>query len=371
MTRATTPDRPASGAARTDAEGELYAVPRWLSFAWAGMFVLIVLEAVEENVGILGPSAVYELWLRDVVLGASALLVLGRAFYEAKGRAAWVAFGVAMAVWTAGTIAWDVAYGGQANPPFPTFADPLWLAWYPCMAVGIFFLIRVRIPQFELHRWMDGIAAMLVVLVAGFALVVQPEVDHTHHRLLVTVVDFAYPVLDVLLIGCILGVYGLLGWRPDRMWVLIGLGTLLSAIADAAFAVQEEQGVASDTRYSFVWTLSALVLAYAAWAPVSGPAAQGRAAQVTGLRAVALPLVAQALAGGIQLYALFEPLGPSERIITLAVVVVTMVQIVLTRPRRTAAEERSAAPPPVPALRPLDAGGTGSPMGRLEVAEED
>ena len=63
------------------------------------------------------------------------------------------------------------------------------------MALGIFYLIRVRVPQFELHRWMDGIAVTLLVLAAGFALVIQPAADHKTVGNLATFVVFLYPVL--------------------------------------------------------------------------------------------------------------------------------------------------------------------------------
>jgi hypothetical protein len=48
---------------------------------------------------------------------------------------------------------------------------------------------------------------------------------------------------------------------------------------------------------------------------------------------VILLLVAQAIAAGIQIYALFGELARSERVVTLAVLVVTSVQIFLNRPR--------------------------------------
>ena len=146
-----------------------------------------------------------------------------------------------MAVWCAGTISWSVVYGGQAHPPYPTFADVLWLLWYPFMAAGMVFLIQVRFRRFELHRWMDGIAVMLIVLVAGFGLVVQPLADEAADSTIATVVNWGYPVLDVLLIGALLGVYGLLGWRPDAMWIFIGVGIAACTCADAAFAVQESR----------------------------------------------------------------------------------------------------------------------------------
>ena len=97
------------------------------------------------------------------------------------------------------------------------------------MALGIYYLIRVRVPQFELHRWMDGIAVTLVVLAAGFAPGDPAGGRHKTVGDLATFVAFLYPVLDVLLIGAVLGVYGLLGWRPDTMWILIGLAVVSSA----------------------------------------------------------------------------------------------------------------------------------------------
>ena len=52
------------------------------------------------------------------------------------------------------------------------------------------------------------------------------------------------------------------------------------------------------------------------------------------MRAMALALFAQALAIGIQIYAIFREIGKSERIVTIVVLVVASVQIILTRPRR-------------------------------------
>jgi hypothetical protein len=316
---------------RADEEGELYASPSWLSLVWLVLVVLTCLEALNEIFGIGGPSSLYETWFHDAVLAAASALILARAAYEPKARRAWLAFGLAMTSWCVGSIAWSIVYGSQASPPYPTFADILWLLWYPLMFVGIANLIQIRVRNFELHRWMDGIAVVLVVLVAGFAFIVQPVAEQSHQGALATVVDFSYPVLDVVLIGTILGVYGLVGWRPDRMWLLIGLGTLMTTIADAAFAVQEARGVADDNHYAFVWTLGALFLAYAAWVRV--PANRRQVERVTGLRAVALPLLAQALAAGVTISAFFRPENESQEAVTLLVLLVASVQIFLTRPR--------------------------------------
>jgi hypothetical protein len=336
---------------RVDAEGELYHSPTWLIYVWPVLIILTVIEAANEIFGIGGPAVLYEVWLHDVILGSATLLVLARAFYEPSTRRAWLAFGAAMLLWTIGTVAWSIVYGNGPNAPYPTFADVLWLLWYPFMALGILYLIRFRVRQFELHRWMDGIAVTLLVLVAGFALVVQPAAEHTSQGRLATIVDFTYPVLDVILVGAVLGVYGLLAWRPEGMWILIGAGVVTMAVADAVFAVQEARGVADDGHLDFVWTVGALLIALAAW--IGKPDAAEDAGPVTGMRAIALALVAQALAIGIQIYALFEEVGKSERVVTIVVLVVASAQIILTRPRPETAD---APAPSAPSLSPAQAG---------------
>jgi hypothetical protein len=318
---------------RIDEEGELLAVPVPLSFVWLVLAVLIILEAVNDVFGVDGPLWLYDNWVHNAILAVCALLVLSRAAYEPIARRAWLAFGAALMLWFVGSAGWSVVYGGQPKAPYPTFSDILWLLWYPLVAVGMFFLIRVRVPRFELHRWMDGIAVTLVALAAGFALVVQPVSEHKTVGILAALVAFSYPVLDVLLIGAVLGVYGLLGWRPDTMWILVGLAVVSTSIADAVFAVQEAQtrAVVSGNRYDFVWTLGAFLIALAAW--TRSPDAQTKREDVTGMRAVALALFAQALAIGIQIYAVFREVGKSERIVTIVVLVVASVQIILTRPQ--------------------------------------
>jgi hypothetical protein len=327
------------GTRRVDAEGQLLSVPLPLSYLWLVLGVLTILEALNDLFGFAGPGWLYDNWIHNAILGVCAVLVLARAAYEPIARPAWLAFGVALLLWFIGSVGWDLAYSGQSHVPYPSFADIFWLAWYPLLGLGIYYLIRIRVPQFELHRWMDGIAVTLLVLAAGFALVIQPATEHKTVGQLAAIVVFAYPVLDVLLIGAVLGVYGLLGWKPDTMWLLIGLAIVSTSVADAVFAVQQAdaRAVVSANSYNFIWTAGALLIALAAWA--GSPEAEADPQMVTGMRAVALALFAQALAIGIQLYAVFREVGRSERIVTIVVLVVASVQIILTRPHRRDADE--------------------------------
>jgi len=309
-----------------------------MNYIWAALILLLVVEAVAEISGIGGPRSVYAGWIQNGLFAASAAVILARALYVPTDRAAWLAIGLATVSWLIGSVGWSLAYGGRANPPFPTFADIFWLLWYPLMAFGLFRLIQSRLQKFSWHRWMDGVAVMLVVLTAGVALIIEPAADAGVQGPMASIIDFSYPVLDVIMIGAIIGVYGLLGWRPDRMWILLGSGIVLMAIADSVYAVQEVGGVAGDTRYSFLWTTGAVLIAYAAWVRV--PGVRNAPVEITGLRAVALPLIAQALAVAIQLYAFFGEVARGERLVTVAVLVVSSIQIILTRPRPHSTDSR-------------------------------
>lgn len=324
-----TEDRPLLAPAPSDAASPTHPRPgpRWLPAAWAVLLLLTGVEGLHELTGFAGPGLV-DNGIHNAVMIAATALCVGRAWYEPHCRPAWLAFAAGLAAWTLGDLTWSILYGSEADPPYPTISDVFWLAWYPLMAVGVALLIRGDVSRFELHRWMDGIAVVLIVLIPGFAWVVRPVGDATHDSTLATIVDFSYPILDIVLVGALLGVYGLLAWRPGRVWLALGFGCALIAISDAGYAVQQARQD-FDGDWGFTLTVGAIAIAYAAW--ISAAEAEHREAY--GWRAIALAVAAQVLAAAIQVYGLFHELGSSERIVTLAILAIATTQIIITRPR--------------------------------------
>ncbi|MCW3008382.1 MAG: putative signaling protein [Solirubrobacterales bacterium] len=305
-------------------------LPRALPYAWTILALLAAAEGLNEIFDLPGRNALYEGWVHDVVIVCAAVLCLLRARHEPLGRSAWLAFGLGLSCWALGDVLWSILYEGQANPPYPTVCDLFWLAWYPFTAVGMALLVRLRVVGFELHRWMDGLAVMLIVLIPGFALLLQPVAEHTDDTTLATIVDFSYPILDVVLLGAMLGIYGLLDWRPTKMWLALGAGCTLIVISDAWFAVDQARDDTTQGEFGVTLTIGALIIAFAAWRSSPHPHLHRES---HGWRAIALPLAAQLLAGAIQVYGLFEELGVTERIVTLLVLFIVSVQIIVTRPR--------------------------------------
>lgn len=313
-------------------------LPRALPYLWVGLAILAALEGLNGLVDLPGADALYEGWIHGAVLVSAAVLCLIRAHREPLGRGAWLAFGLGLACWAVGDVVWSILWENNADPPYPTVADLLWLAWYPFTVVGLWQLIRLRVVDFELHRWMDGLAVMLTVLIPAFTLILQPVAEETSDTTLAAIVDFSYPILDILLVGAILGIYGLLDWRPTRMWLALGFGIALIAVSDVWSAVDQARDDQSQGDFGVTFILGALIIAFCAWHASPHPHAHRES---HGWRAIALPLAAQAVAAAIQVYGLFAELGIIERFATLGVLAIVSLQIIATRPRSDAeGEER-------------------------------
>jgi hypothetical protein len=301
-----------------------------LGAAWVVVAVLAALEALHDIGVIGGRSSLFDDWAHGIVLVTATVLCFACASTTGFHRQAALAFGAGLACWAAGDTWWTLFYEHEANPPFPSVADALWLSWYPLTALGIALLIRHHVATFHLHRWMDGLAVMLIVLTPCAALFLAPAAEASGRDALSTIVVLSYPILDALLIGAVLGVYGLLDWHITKAWLCLGLGCVLMAAGDGLFAVQEERSGAVGANYDFTWPIGALLIALSVRLAIDVPAARPES---VGWRAIVLPLAAQTLAAAIQIYGLFHEMGNTERLVTLFVLIVSMVQIIVARPR--------------------------------------
>lgn len=236
---------------------------------------------------------------------------------------------IALASWATGDTIWSVRYAGVAQAPLTSISDVFWLAWYPLIVAALALLVRDRVPTFELHRWIDGLVVMLIVITPWLAIFLQPIAEHSGASTLADVVDFTYPLADAIVVGAALGVYALTAWRPSRMWLALGLGLTVMGVADAIYSAQALAQSYRGGIYDAAWVAGAVLVAYAAWQPHPG---RLEPRKVTGWPAIALPLTAQALAVIIQLYGIFVNIPTIERVLTIVVLIIAMVQIVVTRP---------------------------------------
>jgi hypothetical protein len=322
----------------------------WLAFA-----VLIAAYAAHQALGVggSGTDELFGLWLNDALLWAAAGACLAGALQSTRSRAAWVLVSLALASWATGDTVWSIRFGGATHPPLTSVSDVFWLAWYPLIVAALALLVRDRVPGFELHRWIDGVVVMLIVVTPWFAFLLQPVADHSSASALADAVDFAYPLLDAIVVGATLGVFALMAWRPGRMWLALGLGLAAMGVADAVYSVQVLDQSYRGGLYDAAWVGGAVLVAYAAWQPHPQQLASK---EVVGWAAIALPLAAQAFAAGIQFYGIFGEIPTIERALTVVVLLIAMVQIVITRPRLRAAPAVATRPRGPTTRRPPTSG---------------
>ena len=301
---------------------------------WGLLLFLFAAEALHELIGFGGSGLdrFFNWGVFNFLILTSAGICLLRAVTVERLRRAWVLMGLSLVSFGIGSVIWSVHYAELHPEPFPTATDAFWLAYYVFAIGGLVLLARDRIVGFDLQRWIDGVAVALIAATPLVAVVLQPAVEEgTQGTTLARIVEFAYPIADILLLGAVLGVFALAGWRPGRTWLVLGAGLVLFGIADSISAVQLVDGTFEFGEYNYLWTSGALLIAYAAWLPDPLPT---RTVPLVGWKAIALPVTCQLIAGGIQIYVLFAgELANSERVIALLILALVLVQLVVSRPR--------------------------------------
>jgi two-component system, cell cycle response regulator len=202
-----------------------------------------------------------------LVIAAGAACVM-RAVVVAEERAAWLVMGLGLLAWAAGEIAWMELYRGNPEAASPSVADVLYLSFYPASYASLLLLARSRTDSFRSSLWLDGAIAALTVAALVATLVFQPIIDATHGTTAEVAVHLAYPAGDLILLALVVVVFGLNGWRPDPVWLLLGGGLALTALADGLYLFQSatDQYV-QGTLLDIAWPASALLVAVAAWQP--------------------------------------------------------------------------------------------------------
>ena len=269
--------------------------------ALSGLFALYLVLRLADA----GDQSTPVRWLYNLLLVGSAFVCLKAPMRAGGERAAWRCLGATLLLWAAGDLYYTLFLVGGAVSP-PTVTDWFWLVSYPVLYVSIGLLVRARTVQFERSLFLDAALAALAVAAFGGAVLFGPVVDSTGGSPLTAAMNLAYPLADALLLGLVVAVLALSGWRLDRTWACILGGTAVLALADAASLYQS--AIASSTATTILdagWPLAMVLLAAAAWQPPS----QLGAVRAEGGRLLVLPAVFGAISLSILVYGQFERLN--------------------------------------------------------------
>jgi diguanylate cyclase (GGDEF)-like protein len=201
------------------------------------------------------------------LLVAGALLCLLRATWIPNERAAWLTLGTGLAAWAVGTIVFSAAPQILTDHGFPSVPDVLWIAFYPTAFLALGLLVKARTRLFYPSLWLDGLVGALAISALAAQFVLPPIVDGTGGNATTVVADLVYPLGDLLLAAFVVGVFGVVSWRPGPVLGTVGLGLLLATVADGASLYSSATGAAGSTVFDLLWPASAVALGWAAWQP--------------------------------------------------------------------------------------------------------
>src|SRR2546421_11071709 len=106
-------------------------------------------------------------WVYNALIGVSAAGCLARAVLVRQERGAWLALALGLVAWSAAEILSTVWINKLSDPPYPSIADALYLAFYPAVYFALVMLFRGRMHNARGGMWLDGVIAALAVAVAG------------------------------------------------------------------------------------------------------------------------------------------------------------------------------------------------------------
>jgi two-component system, cell cycle response regulator len=262
-------------------------------------------------------------WVYNGLIVSAGASCLVRAVVSPIDRLAWGLLAGAVGLWASAEITSTVYLAHLETPPYPSIADAMWLAFYPASYAALVLLVRGRIRgQRRSALWLDGIVAALTVAALVEVAVFRPVLEKTGGTSLETATDLAYPVGDILLLSLVIGVFAMTGWRPGRVWALIGAGLAAAVIADCIYVYKVAEGsYVEGTVLDALWPAALLLVGYAAWEPV------GRAIEPKppGLRLLVLPVLLAGCALGLLVYDHFRQIDH----VALALVTLTMLAVLL------------------------------------------
>jgi diguanylate cyclase (GGDEF)-like protein len=207
----------------------------------------------------------FEDWVFNGLLVASATLCLLRAWWSNVERAAWMSLGIGLACWAAGELLFTIDPGQVTEGSFPAPSDFLWLVFYPASFITLGLLVRARVRVFYPSLWLDGIVGALAIAALASQFVLPPIVAGTEGSLTNVIGDLIYPLGDLLLLAFVVSVLAMTGWRPGRVLGTVAVGLALSALADWISLYWSATGHSESGFFDSLWPASAVVLGWAAW----------------------------------------------------------------------------------------------------------
>jgi diguanylate cyclase len=240
---------------------------RWpVRLLWAALGVALLVQLVHyqfhpwpELDGLLGG------WLTtgfEAVAGVSCLLRASRVREE---RRVWSLIGIAMLMWASADLVYTFVYADMEVLPVPTVSDIIFLGAYPLIGLAIVLLTRERVQAPRGGLLVDGLLAALALATVSAAFLINPMIDAGGGDTAAVAVTASYQGLDVVLLGMVVAVCALTGWRPGRAWLVLGAAILAITVGDSMYTLSLAASGYQGNVVDWLYSLGAVLFGVAPW----------------------------------------------------------------------------------------------------------
>lgn len=264
----------------------------WLAYLAAGIVVVAAYYVAVH----LRAQPVVRVTLYCSVSASAAVAVLVGCVYNLKAgrsRLPWLFLGFSQVVYAAADICFYVSHNILDDQDFPAPADPLYLAHYPLVVVGLLLLIRRRTPGHDRAGLLDAATVAVAATMLSWLYLIGPQA-RVASSLLVKVVSGLYPVMDLLMFAVALRLLLGPGRRPAA-FLLLSVNLLAILTADTIYVIQQLNGTyQTGNVLDAIWLGGNLALGAAALHPTAGRVAERASADDAKLTPLRLVLLAGA-----------------------------------------------------------------------------
>ncbi|MFF7789010.1 EAL domain-containing protein [Streptomyces sp. NPDC007991] len=238
----------------------------WWWFLAVGLAVIILYLVVT--------APVRHLFSSMLAAGATVAILVGVRWHRPRPSRSWYLFAAGMGLYTVADAIFGAFQVAGTPVPFPSPADVLYLAAYPCFAAGLISLIATRRSGGRWGAVLDAGIITLGMSTLAWAFVVMPYL-RGHLSALALTVSLAYPLADLLLLGMAAELVLVAGVRLPAL-ALFTVWVAATLVADALYystLAVTGAPIAADVSYA-LWMASYALLGAGALHPSMGRTTQ-------------------------------------------------------------------------------------------------
>ncbi|MDX6572604.1 MAG: two-component system, NtrC family, sensor kinase, partial [Gaiellales bacterium] len=174
------------------------------------------------------------------LIGASAVVatIVGARRNSPEHRLPWYLFAFAQALFVTGDVLsynYTRFFGGQL--PFPSIADPFYLAVYPSLVAGLVLLVRRRSPGRDVASLIDSLIVAVGIGTISWIYLMAPYAHDETLALPTKLISIAYPVMDLVVLAVAVRLAVGAGRRGSVFHLLI-VGIVAVFVADVIYGWQ-------------------------------------------------------------------------------------------------------------------------------------